>query len=577
VSTARPDELSSRQEPTGPLILGRYRLVKELAAGGMGVVSLARAEGAAGFVKPVVVKRILPHLAEDESMVRMFVREARILSNLQHPNIVSVLDFAQTEDAYVMVLEYIHGYSLASWRKFLRRTERSFPTEAAIHVVAEVLEAVHYAHTLKRADGTSAMVVHRDISPSNVLLDTHGHVKLTDFGIARMSSTTDAYRTSDNTVRGKFPYMAPELMSGGAPSARSDVYACGVVLHELLAGRNEFARPEVRQTILQVMQHELSALEGVRSDVPAGIDAIVAKAVAKDPEARYASAAAFLADLRALRQLSEEEAMADLAERTRSDFFGDMPSTLGLPPLPALEAAWRELTPEGAKLDPAVDITVDVEEDTHTTTLDKPPRPAAATGDRSRRPLWGMAVGTAVLLLTAAGVGAWFGGRGNQEEPESQYIVVEGERAAAAPETEIPETEPAPPAEESTEPQPARAEESPPPAEPATTETPKRSTTPTRARPAAGGARALTRRFERRRGEVIACFERHASDVSGQPQLSIRFSIDRAGTVEEADLLPSALSATALGRCLEQVAKRTSFGPQPEPLSFRIPIDVQRR
>jgi eukaryotic-like serine/threonine-protein kinase len=571
-----PDDLPSRGEPAGPLILGRYRVVKELAAGGMGVVSLARAEGAAGFVKPVVVKRILPHLAEDESMVLMFVREARILSNLQHPNIVSVLDFAQTEDAYVMVLEYIHGYSLASWKKFLRRTERSFPTEAAIHVVAEVLEAVYYAHTLKRADGTSSMVVHRDISPSNVLLDTHGHVKLTDFGIARMSSTTDAYRTSDNTVRGKFPYMAPELMSGGGPSARSDVYACGVVLHELLAGRNEFARPEVRHTILQVMHHELSALEGVRSDVPAGIDAIVAKAVAKDPEARYASAAEFLADLRALRQLSEEEAMADLAERTLSDFSGDMPSTLGLTPLPELEAAWRDFTPEGAKLDPAVDVAVDVEEDTHTTTLDKPPRPAAATGDRSRRPLWGMAVGAAVLLLTAAGVGAWLVGRGNQEEPESQYIVVENERTAA-PETEIPETEPAPPAEESAEPQPARAEESPPPAEPATTEAPKRSTTSTRARRAAGGARALTRRFERRRGEVIACFERHASDVSGQPQLSIRFSIDRAGTVEEADLLPSTLSATALGRCLEQVAKGTSFGPQPEPLSFRIPIDVQRR
>lgn len=581
--SAPGQEVASRREPTGSLILGRYRIVRQLAAGGMGVVSLARAEGAAGFVKPVVVKRILPHLAEDEAVVQMFVREARILSNLQHPSIVGVLDFAQTEDAYVMVLEYVHGYSLASWRKYLRRTSQPFPVEAALHIVAETLDALHYAHTLKRADGRSSMVVHRDISPSNVLLDAHGRVKLTDFGIARMSSATNAYRTSENTVRGKFPYMAPELMSGAEPTAQSDVFACGVVLHELLAGRNEFARPDVNETILKVLQHEPSSLEEARQDVPPGIDAILAKALAKNPEARYPSAADFLAELRGVRSLSEEEAMADLAAQVGRDFFGDMPSVLGLEPLPTLEAAWRELTPDGTDLDAAVDALTDdsTDEATMTTSPAKALRLGAAAAGRRPSPRAVIAGGGVLLLAAVVGIGAWLGSRDTEAEPESQYIVVDRERPAPTKSAEAPLPEE--PAEDDgtvgtstdlAEPEPEPSAE--PPSEPSEPAAKTRERNrPSRA--AGGGGRALTRRFERKRNEVLACFEQHASDVAGQPELSVRFTVSRSGAVEQAEVLPAALSGTPLGRCVVRVAKGTSFGPQKEALSFRIPLNVQRR
>jgi serine/threonine-protein kinase len=233
-------------EPPDPIVgttvLGRYRIVARLAAGGMGVVYLARAEGAAGFAKPVVVKRVLPSLHGSEQMARLFIREAKILANLQHPNIVSVIDFGEEDGAYIMVLDYVRAYDLGVWAHYLRGQREGrdrLPVECVIHVLIKVLDALEYAHTLALPDGTSLDIIHADISPSNVLVDTDGQVKLLDFGIARMRGEVTK-STDSASIRGKFSYLPVEALDGSAPQVTTDVYACGVTLYELLAGQNPF-------------------------------------------------------------------------------------------------------------------------------------------------------------------------------------------------------------------------------------------------------------------------------------------------------------------------------------------------
>ena len=215
-------------------------MVRSIGRGGMGLIYLARLEGAAHFVKPVVVKRAAPDLlAKEPSLLQVMGREARIMSHLHHPSIVSVVDFAEEEGSYLLVLDYVHGYHLGQWHRFMRGTGRAFPADVAIHIVCLVLDALHYAHTIVGPDGIALGIVHRDVSPGNVLLDVDGHVQLADFGIARMHSDQTETTDQPGLIKGKFAYMAPELLSRASPNPVTDVYAAAVVLHELLTGRNE--------------------------------------------------------------------------------------------------------------------------------------------------------------------------------------------------------------------------------------------------------------------------------------------------------------------------------------------------
>jgi serine/threonine protein kinase len=311
-----------RDEMVGRMVLGRYRIVRRLARGGMGVVYLARSEGAAGFAQPVVIKRIIPDLTGDDQMARMFVREARILSNLRHPNIVQVIEFAEDHDAYVMILEYVHGYHLGRWAKFARKEEGQFSALFAMHVVAKVLDALHHAHTLVKPDGSSYSIVHRDVSPSNVHISVEGQVKLIDFGIARVSRESGEYQTEEISLKGKLPYMAPELFKTGTPSASTDIYACGVMLHELLTGRHEFRGKEMSETVNLVLHHRVSSVSAMRSDVSVRIDDVLRRALAKKPEERFATAEEFASALRAIRGMAESEADALMKERIKRDFQG---------------------------------------------------------------------------------------------------------------------------------------------------------------------------------------------------------------------------------------------------------------
>src|SRR5687768_4924312 len=184
----------------------------------MGIVYLGRLEGAAGFAKPVVIKTVIPD-AKDDRSAQLFAREARIVSNLEHPSIVGVLDFGEADGEYVMVLEYVHGFHLGSWLRFVQEMRGSMPVEHAVEVMLPALDALDFAHRLTRADGTPLDIVHRDVSPANILLDHLGHVKLHDFGIARMAD--DEFKTQDGTFRGTLSFTAPETLQGVAASPRS--------------------------------------------------------------------------------------------------------------------------------------------------------------------------------------------------------------------------------------------------------------------------------------------------------------------------------------------------------------------
>ncbi len=196
----------------GRVVLRRYRVTRELARGGMGVVYLARVEGAGGFVRPVVIKLVLPEHESDERVLRMFVREAKILSDLRHPSIVSILEFGEENGAYVMVLEYIHGFHLGQWVSYLGKVGRRVPVEVMLLLIIDVLGALHKAHEMRYPDGTSMGVVHRDVSPSNILLDVDGRACVHDFGVAGLRGSTAAYQTQVPSYVGKSPYGAPELL-----------------------------------------------------------------------------------------------------------------------------------------------------------------------------------------------------------------------------------------------------------------------------------------------------------------------------------------------------------------------------
>lgn len=270
---------------------GRYRLVEKLAEGGMAEIYLAKSVGARGFEKPVVIKCILPELAEDEDFVRMFVDEARVMLQLSHPKVVQVLDFGEEQGRYFIVMEHIRGIDgLALLRRCAHLRLRP-TTGIAVHIAAEILDALDYAHNLTAPEGRPLGILHRDISPSNIFLSSLGEVKLGDFGIA--VTLTARGEAAAKRMKGKYGYMAPELVTGDAVDRRSDLFSVGVVLAELLMIRRLFIAKTEIEVLLQVRDASLQRLDKHGGHIPADLREILDSALARDPESRYQDAATF--------------------------------------------------------------------------------------------------------------------------------------------------------------------------------------------------------------------------------------------------------------------------------------------
>ncbi len=271
-----------------PAEIGKYRLVRRLAQGGMAEVFLARQIGPAGFNKQVVIKRVLPNREADEEHVRLFLDEARIAARLAHPNIVQVFDFGEENGAYFLAMEYLEGLDLATVLAALRERGRPMPWLVAALVASAACEALSYAHTRRSEDGRPLNIIHRDISPSNLFLTYHGAVKVLDFGIAL--SADKLARTETGAIRGKCLYMSPEQVRGEPLDARSDLFALGAVLHECLVGRPLFQRPSVPAIFHAVLQDPVPRPSECGAEAPRALEDVAMRALERAPFARWRGA-----------------------------------------------------------------------------------------------------------------------------------------------------------------------------------------------------------------------------------------------------------------------------------------------
>jgi len=593
--------LSSAFDGGDELLLGRYRVVQRIASGGQGTVYLARSEGAAGFVRPVAVKRFRMHLDfADSDGLRMFAREAKILSGLRHPGIVAVLDFARDGEGYVMVLEYVHGYTLRHWLKFLRAADKDLPIEVACVIVTRVLDALHYAHEHRGADNQPLNIVHRDIAPDNVLIDVEGHVKLADFGIARVD--TDVSHTSEDSVvvKGKFPYLAPELISGDAPGRMSDVYSAAVVLHEVLSGKNEFKDRDPRETMRRVLTKDLARLDHPDIGAPPELARVVERALEKDPvlrQAHYPTAAAFADAIREAMPGSERDAIARLGKSAARDFVNPvMVETANVKPLAMLEAAWRGTEPLASTMPPSdrpdrktsgqptENLVVDLREASGRPSpflgVDRvssmPPTRRARITDLTPKKLRLLSM---ILLVLASLGGAALvaylvsSNQGDGPRPDAPVVFVHGDvdvegadgsadATSDAGESVVVDVDAGSPDTGET-----HAQDTP--------------ASMTNGAPSPGAAepdpQVLSRVFARRNARIARCFDTHAAGVAGVPQVDVDVDISTEGRVTAVQVHPASLEGTDLGRCIAQVARGTRFGPLSRSVAIRFPVTVSSR
>jgi serine/threonine-protein kinase len=276
--------------------VGKYQLIHKLATGGMAEVFLAKAAGPKGFEKLLVLKRILPHLASEPSFVEMFLSEARLAAQLNHPNIVQIFDFGEADGTYFLAMEYIDGPNL---REIIRRATGlglSLPIPLCARIIAAACEGLAFAHTFwDLTTGQELNIVHRDISPDNILLSRQGAVKVVDFGIAKAAGLSP--HTQTGVLKGKLSYMPPEYLRNESLDGRVDVYSLGVVFYELLTGQRPFTAKSEAGMVQAILYEAPVPVVQRRQEVPQAVQRILHKALAKDRESRYPDCIAFQEEL----------------------------------------------------------------------------------------------------------------------------------------------------------------------------------------------------------------------------------------------------------------------------------------
>jgi len=268
----------------------KYRLLEKLGTGGMAEVFRAIGEGPEGFERPFAVKRIHPHLSTAPEFSRMFVEEARISARLVHPNIVQVFEFVQQDGGYYIVMEPVDGVDMGRVLRLVAARHEKLSPLFCVEVARQVCRGLEFAHELKGADGQSLGVVHRDVTPPNIMVDWNGTVKIVDFGISRAMQDLQSHAAEAGTVRGKVSYVAPELLEGRVADARSDVFSLAVVLHELLSGQRLFLGENDLETLKLVRDMPIEPPSARNPAVKAALDTIVMRGLERDPAKRYKSA-----------------------------------------------------------------------------------------------------------------------------------------------------------------------------------------------------------------------------------------------------------------------------------------------
>jgi eukaryotic-like serine/threonine-protein kinase len=273
----------------------RYRVVEKLESGGMAEVFRAESEGLQGFRKQVAIKRVLPHLSSKKKFISMFLDEARLSAQLSHSNCVQVFDIGVGDNAFFIVMEFVDGANLKAIIEHLKKHKRDFPVEAAVYISLEICKGLAYAHELTDSNGVPLHIVHRDMSPPNVLITKYGEVKIVDFGLAKANSQLE--KSEPGIIKGKFSYLSPEAAMAQEVDARTDVYAVGIILWEILSGQRLFLGDTDFQTVKKVQSSVIPSISQINRHVPQELERIIDRALAREPAQRYQTARALGMDL----------------------------------------------------------------------------------------------------------------------------------------------------------------------------------------------------------------------------------------------------------------------------------------
>ncbi|MDQ3035558.1 MAG: protein kinase [Myxococcota bacterium] len=428
--------------------LGRYVLCYELASGGMATVYLGRTEGPSGFGRLVALKVIHPHLAKQQEFVEMFLDEARIASRIVHPNVCSVFDYGEEEGAYYLAMDYLVGENAGRVMRAVARNPeiaaRPSTYGAMARIVADACEGLHAAHELRDDDGQLMNLVHRDVTPHNVFVGYDGSVRVVDFGVALATGRT--HHTTAGTLKGKFPYMSPEQIAREDVDRRSDVWSLGVCLWELLVRRRLFRRDSEYQTLQAVTAAPVPPPSEIRPGVPPVFDAIVARALERDPSRRYRSAREMGRDLNAALGALGGATSADVAE-LMDELFADARAERA-----ALLDKARRIDPE----QPSTSKISRIMEHQTGSAVASVPLPAPETSGRSRRTI-GIAAGVLAVVGIAIAGAVTMSQSGSTGDGETGAGETSFAQPTAAPPIEAPTTEASTAAAEPTaEPEPAR-------------------------------------------------------------------------------------------------------------------------
>jgi eukaryotic-like serine/threonine-protein kinase len=288
-------------QPSEPAIYGRYQTLFRIAAGGMAEVYAARVRGEAGFQKLVALKRMLPHLTDDERFVNMFMDEGKLAANIESPNVVSTLDLGRADDGSLyLVMELVVGTTLSTLLRNVAKDGELCPIDVACEILAQAAQGLHDAHEAKTPFGAPLQLVHRDISPQNILVGTDGRVRITDFGVAR--AVLRRTKTSTGEFKGKLSYFSPEQCADRNLDRRSDLFSLGVVAWETLTTRRLFHAENPLAVLERVTRMPIPSAHTVRPEVPEAVAEVVAKALQRDRNERFDTALEFGQALRAAAQ-----------------------------------------------------------------------------------------------------------------------------------------------------------------------------------------------------------------------------------------------------------------------------------
>jgi len=312
-----PEDLSGARVVGPGDVLGRYELLLPVAAGGMAMVWAARLKGSRGFQKIVAVKTMLPKLSEDPQFERMFLDEASLASRIHHPNVVEVLDLGEMSGVLFIAMEWLDGVPLNQVMK-AAKSAAGIPAPVAIHILTHAAEGLHAAHELKDDEGSYIGLVHRDVSPQNILVGHDGLTKMVDFGLAKATALGDG-ATRAGQLKGKISYMAPEQIRGDPLDRRADVFALGVVLYAVTTGKHPFRRESEGATLFAISSPEPAPAPSRFMTYPHELEAVLMKAIAKDPDKRYSSALEFA---RALEHTLPESERSHGGERVAAFIHG---------------------------------------------------------------------------------------------------------------------------------------------------------------------------------------------------------------------------------------------------------------